>query len=184
MWCAKRVLATVIPMSNRPIPETISYTYERVDPEYPVPAPVTQAELEQMPAEETRTVEIERTEAEELLEEINDAVEQRQRNRTIEELVLGVEEYIVADTYCRYAYDQPFGNWYGLDVTVVPGSMIAPVVPNRVRREEYLQESDSLQPHKGPSGTMFRNRFRRAIEGILHLLIPSTSNNPLTPGGR
>lgn len=127
-------------MSNRSIPETITYTYERVDEDYPIPAPVSQQELDQMPTEEVRTVEIEREEAEALLEEINDAVEDRQQYWTITELVLGAEEYVVVDTYCRYAYDQSFANWYGLDVTVVPGSMVAPVVPNHVRREEYLSE--------------------------------------------
>ena len=131
-------------MANGPIPPVIEYRYQRVDAEYPVSAPVTQADLEDLPPEASHTVEIDRDRAEILLEAIHKAMAAREADWTVEELVLGAEVFVPVDVYCRYAYDQPFAAWYGLEVTVVPGDVIAPVIPNHIRREEYLR-NDTTQ---------------------------------------
>jgi len=100
-------------------------------------------ELRDHPPIDSREIEVERDRARHVLEEIYDALDERSTYYVIDELVLGVEKYLPADVYCRCAYDQSLESTLDVDVTVVLGDLVEPVIPTDQRLKEHLAEQEN-----------------------------------------
>ena len=87
---------------------------------------------------ESKELEVERDAARQVLQDIREQIDERSRYWLVEEVVLGVEPYIDADVYCRCAYEAPLEQVLDVSVTVVPGEVIEPVIPNRKRVKEHV----------------------------------------------
>lgn len=137
---------------ERPIPEVMEIQYEIAsipDLGYTDDPATAMADT---PAFKSRRVEIVKEDAEELIERIHEAIDDRAREGYyVDHLVLGVEEFTTVDAYWRYVTDH---NSHGTEnsgakenlpvdeVTVVPGSMIYAVVPSEVMVTEYYVGED------------------------------------------
>lgn len=119
------------------LPPVLRWVYRRTDEPLVRPADFDDLSASQY---ETVEVEVERDRARQTLQDIHDAIDERSQYYLIEEVVIGVERYLEADIYCQVAHDVGVETWIGrgIDVTVVPGQMIEPVVPAEKRVEEHL----------------------------------------------
>lgn len=131
-------------MPSDQLPLVLTWQYKRIDTSDLIP-PVDEDQLQDAHAVYGREIEVERDEAHQTLEDISVKLEKRSRYYRIKEVVLGVEKYIEADIYCRYAYDTSLDDVLDVDITVIPEDVIRPVIPAEKRREEYLEEEDDAE---------------------------------------
>jgi hypothetical protein len=131
----------VIVMPND-IPPVITWRYERLGQNTPE-LPATDRDLRETTPVDAREIEIERDRARQILQDIRDALDERSKYYLIDELVLGVENYLPADVYCRVAYEESLEAVLDVEVSVVSGDVIEPVVPTKQRVAEYLSERDT-----------------------------------------
>jgi hypothetical protein len=124
------------------LPPVLTFTYERFDEETTV-AVDSGHELRDHHPIDSQEIEVGRDEAQQALQDIHDAIDERSQYWVIEEVVVGVETYLKADIYARCAYDESVDTVCSVDITVVPGDMIAPVIPNEKRLEEHLEDYDA-----------------------------------------
>ncbi|WP_226043459.1 hypothetical protein [Natrinema sp. DC36] len=124
---------------NDALPPVLTWRYERIDTASVEPL-ASGREIRDATTLDVHEIEVERDEARQILQDIHDTIDERSKYYLIEEVVLGDEIYVKADIYCRCAYEASLENTLGIDVTVVPGDMIEPVVPTKKRIEEYLEE--------------------------------------------
>lgn len=121
------------------LPEVITYRWETYD------EPITGMEpggTPDFPPDDVREVEVERDVARQVVRDIHEAIERRSRSYVIVEVILGAETYLKADVYCRTLHEIPIDAHLGVDVTVIPGDMIEPVIPTEKRIEEHLREGE------------------------------------------
>lgn len=125
------------------LPPVLRWEYNRTDdPEVAMSRP-DPAEL--AAGWETKEIEVERDAARQALQDIETEIAERSEDYLIDEVVVGVEKYIDADVYCRCAHGVPMETVVGVEVTAVPGDVIAARIPARERIEEHLFEEDDAE---------------------------------------
>lgn len=124
------------------LPPILQYSYERFDDPMVKP-PADPREPGDPKPIDAHEIEVERDEARQILQDIQDKIDERSKLYRAGEIVLGVEPYLKADVYCRMAYEEPLENVLAPEVTVIPGDSVAPVIPTQKRIEEHLSERDS-----------------------------------------
>lgn len=128
----------------RDIPKVIHFRYEQLADDISVKPPLNDAELHNLPVDNTVEVEVETAEAEAIVEDIYDAIKAREdEGYRVTRLVLGVEHYLKLDVLFKYGYDTPPEKQLPVDeIITVPGDVIEPVISNRERVAEHLEEME------------------------------------------
>ncbi|WP_336359031.1 hypothetical protein [Haloarcula sp. CGMCC 1.6347] len=124
------------------LPPVLTFSYKRFDEETTA-AVESGHELRDYKPIDAHEIEVERDAAQQAYQDIRAAIDERSQYWVIDEIVVGVETHLKAGIYTRCAFGDPVEAVYGVDITVVPGDMIAPVIPAKKRLEEHLEDNDA-----------------------------------------